>query len=185
MFTTDFIEDVGKEERSKVRKLAFGLAHQTKRDKRGFLACEVDEDGWGEGTDVVEVLFEFWPGVESVGFVDLYTGYLKELGWKYGDAEDEGEDEVEGEDKDERDDEGEEEDEDEDEDVDEKIDIEAWKWWPKEYVVLVNGTYEVGGMTEEMMLGSFEERCEDFGFKVPEMRFLEVRKVVKKQVKGE
>jgi hypothetical protein len=69
--------------------------------------------------------------------------------------------------------------------VEEEIDIEVWKWWPKEYVVLVNGTYEVGGMTEEMLLGGFEERCEEAGFKVPEMRFLEVRKVVKKQVSGE
>jgi hypothetical protein len=51
---------------------------------------------------VVEVLFEFWLGVESVGFVDYYMGYLKEFGWKYGDVEDEGED------KDKGDDEGEE-----------------------------------------------------------------------------
>jgi hypothetical protein len=185
-FATDFIEDVGKEEREKVKKLAFGLWHQTERDERGFLASEVDEDGWDEGTDVVEVLFKFWPGVESVGFVDHYTGYLKELGWKYGDVEDGGEDEDEGEDEDKGEDKGEDKDEgegegtDEDEDGEEEIDIEAWTWWPKEYIVLVNGIYTAGRMTEEAMLGSFEERCEEFGFRVPEMRFLEVRKVVRK-----
>jgi hypothetical protein len=35
-------------------------------------------------------------------------------------------------------------------------------------------------MTEEAMLANFEERCEELGFRVPEMRFLEVRKVVRK-----
>ena len=71
------------------------------------------------------------------------------------------------------------------EEEEEEIDIEAWKWWPKEYHVLVNGTYKLGGMTEEMLLGDFEERVEKLGFKVPEQRYLEVRKVIKKQVEGE
>jgi hypothetical protein len=179
-FATDFIEDVGEEEREKVKKLAFGLWHQTERDERGFLASEVDEDGWDVGTDVVEVLFKFWPGVESVGFVDQYTGYLKELGWKYGDVEDGEEDEDEGEDEGKEEDEDEDEGTDEDEDGEEEIDTEAWSWWPKEYIVLVNGIYTAGGMTEEAMLANFEERCEELGFRVPEMRFLEVRKVVRK-----
>jgi hypothetical protein len=185
MFSTDFVQDVGEEERGKVKKLAFGLGHQTEREEGGFLVYEeVDEDSWGE-LDVVELLFEFWPGLESVGFVDQYTGYLKELGWKYGDPEDGEEVADGGEDEGEEEDEDEDEGPDEDEDAEEEIDIEAWKWWPKEYHVLVNGIYTVGGMTEEMLLGGFEERCEKLGFKVLETRYLEVRKVVKKQVKGE
>ena len=165
-FAVDFIRDVGKEERGKVRRLAFGLAQQTELDEGGFLAAE-GEDGFEEVMDVVEVLFECWPGVESVGFVDQETGYLQEIG---GEDEDEG-----GQDEDE-------EEQEEEEEEEEEIDIEAWKWCPKEYVVLVNGSYTVGGMLEEALLGNFEERCEQLGLKIPEMRFLEVRKVVRKQV---
>ena len=181
-FSSDFVQDVGAEERGKVKKLAFGLGHQTKRENGGFLVPESEDEYAWDDFDPLEALFEFWPGVESVGFVDHYTGYLKDFGWKYGDPE-EGEEFYE-------EDENEDEDEDEDEEKkkkkeEEEVDIEAWKWWPKEYHVLVNGTYKVGGMTEEMLLGNFEERVEKLGFKVPEQRYLEVRKVVKKQVEGE
>jgi hypothetical protein len=171
-FTVDFIQEVGKEERGKVKRLAFGLEQQTELSQGGFLMTE-DEDGYEEVKDVVEALFDSWPGVESVGFVDQVTGYLQEIG---GENENEGRQD---------DDEGEEGDEGEEEEEGEEIDIEAWKWYPKEYIVLVNGSYEVGGMLEEALLGNFEKRCKQSGFKIPEMRFLEVRKVARKQVGGE
>ena len=165
-----------------MKKLAFGLGHQTERENGGFLVPESEDEYAWDDFDPLEALLQLWPGVESVGFVDHYTGYLKDFGWKYGDPE-EGEEFHE-------EDENEDEDEDEEkkkeeEEEEEEIDTEAWKWWPKEYHVLVNGSYKFGGMTEEMLLGDFEKRVEKLGFKVPEQRYLEVRKVVKKQVEGE
>jgi hypothetical protein len=34
-------------------------------------------------------------------------------------------------------------------------------------------------------LGGFEKQCEELEWDVPEMKFLEVKKVVKKQINGE
>ena len=132
--TVDFMRDIGWEERRKVKHLALGLAQQTKDEE--FLAPREEY----ESVDVADRLFEAWPGLKSVGFVDQETGYLDEI-------------------------------EDEDE-----------AWGPQEYVILVDREYTRGGMLEEVLLGDFEERCEELGREVPEMRFLEVRKVVKKQV---
>ena len=178
MFSAAFVQDVGEAERRRVRKLAFGLGHQTERARGGFLVPESEEEYAWDDFDLLEALFELWPGLESVGFVDHYTEYLKDFGWEYVDPE-EGEEFYE-EDGNEDEDEEKTNEEEEEEEEEEEIDIEAWKWWPKEYHVLVDGTYEVGGMTEEMLLGNFEERVEKLGFKVPEQRYLEVRKVINK-----